>query len=439
MPLRRTAAAIAAAAVAALASVATAQGQAAQGAPAPTADVSDAAAGWLARQLVDGDHLEIVLDGTAYPDQGLTLDALFALTAAGVASDNADGIAAWLAEPAIMDNYLHFGDPAESFAGAHAKLALGVQVHGQDPTSFGGVDLIADLTALQDPSGRFRDKTRYTDYSNGFTQAFAVLALDRWDGAPRAAVDYLVGEQCADGGFPLILEAETCASHVDATAMVAQALLAVDRTAEADRALDWLAGVQQPGGGFRDQGATDEGNANSTGLAAQALRAGGRTAEADRAAGFLTSVRVGCAAAAADRGAIAFDKAGFQRATSLRASAQGVLGLVGVNFADLTAEGGTPGAPVLDCADVPPTSTSSETTTTTTTATTTTTEATTTTADTSTATSTTTAVVVAVAGHGNLARTGASVGPALWMGVLLLVGGVLAVVLARKRHAGAGR
>jgi hypothetical protein len=427
MSLRRTAAVIAAAAVTALALAPAAQGRA-----VPTTDVSDAAAGWLARQLVDGDHFETVFSGITYPDQGLTLDALFAFTAAGVASDSADKAAAWLAEPAVIANYLHYDDPAVSYAGAHAKLALAAQVRGQDPTSFGGVDLIAGLTALQAPSGRFRDKLQTGDYSNGFTQSFAVLALDRWQGAPKAAVDYLVGTQCPDGGFPLILEAATCVSHVDATAMAVQALLAVDRTDPADTALTWLTGVQRPGGGFLDEKATGEGNANSTGLAAQALRAGGRTAAADKATAFLRSLQVGCTAAEADRGAIAFDQTGFTQASSLRASAQGVLGLVGVTFADLTAEGGQSGAPVLDCPVTTTTPTSAITTTTTTTTT-----APAATSDT-TATSTTTSAVVAVAANrGTLARTGAAVGPTLWIGVLLLVGGVLAVVLSRKRYAGA--
>ncbi|RQX27337.1 peptidase, partial [Micromonospora chalcea] len=47
----------------------------------------EAAAGWLARQLVDGERFEAVFDGVAYPDQGLTLDAVFAFAAAGVADD----------------------------------------------------------------------------------------------------------------------------------------------------------------------------------------------------------------------------------------------------------------------------------------------------------------------------------------------------------------
>ncbi|TQM77984.1 prenyltransferase/squalene oxidase-like repeat protein [Saccharothrix saharensis] len=430
MSLRRTAAVLAAAAVAALVSAPAAQSRVPAG---PTTDVGDAAAGWLARQLVDGDHFETVLDGVAYPDHGLTLDALFAFTAAGVASDSSDRAAAWLAEPEVLADYLSYGDPAQSFAGAHAKLALAAQVRGQDPTAFGGVDLIAGLTALQAPNGRFQDKSQYGDYSNGFTQAFAVLALDRWRGAPKAAVDYLAGTQCGDGGFPLILEATPCVSHVDATAMVVQALLAADRTDPAGKALDWLHGVQQASGGFLDEKATGEGNANSTGLAAQALRAGGRTADADEATAFLRSLQVDCSAPEAARGAIAFDRTGFTQATSLRASAQGVLGLVGVNFVDLTADGGRSGAPVLDC---PVTSTSPTSSTSDTTTTTTTTTAATATSDTTATSTTTAAAVVAVTSRRDpLARTGAQVGPMLWVGALLLVGGVLAVVLARRRVA----
>ncbi|MFD1151745.1 prenyltransferase/squalene oxidase repeat-containing protein [Saccharothrix hoggarensis] len=449
MSFRRTACVLAATAVAALAVLPAAQAQpdVRGGAQEPpvTTDVSDAAAGWLARQLVGGDHFENVYDNVTYPDQGLTLDAVFAFTAAGVAGTNADRATAWLAKPDVLDNYLHFGKPTESYAGAHAKLALAVQVHGQDPTAFGGVDLIAGLTALQSPSGRFRDKSAFGDFSNGFTQAFAVLALDRREGgAPKAAVDYLVGTECPDGGFPLVLEEAKCAPHVDATAMVAQALLAADRTTEAGRALDWLSRVQQPGGGFRDEGKTDEGNANSTGLAAQALRAGGRTAAADRAAAFLTASQVGCPAPAADRGAIAFDRTGFKQATSLRASAQGVLGLVGVGFGELKAGNATPGAPVLDCrsttstSPTSSTSSTSDTSGTTTGTTTTTADATGTTTDTATSTSTTTTTAAAVVsnGSGDLARTGASVGPVLWIGVLMLLGGVLAVALSRKRYAG---
>jgi hypothetical protein len=94
-----------------------------------------------------------------------------------------------------------------------------------------------------------------------------------------------------------------------------------------------------------------------------------------------------------------------------------VLGLVGAGFADLTAEGGTAGAPVFDCPV------------------TTTTSSTPSTSDTTTTTDATTTTAVAAGGGRELARTGPQVGPTLWVGALMLVGGVLMVALARRRYA----
>ncbi|MGM1064688.1 peptidase [Saccharothrix sp. Mg75] len=425
MPFGRTATAVAVA-LAALALPAPAHA-AEPGTPAGTA------AGWLTRQLVDGDHLE----SAGYPDPGLTLDAAFALAAADVASDTGERVGAWVARPGTISNYLHFDTPAtESYAGAHAKLALFASVTGADPTDFGGVDLVAGLTALKAPSGRFTDRTAYQDYSNGFSQAFAVLALDRAGGAPRDAVDFLAGGRCPDGGFPLLLATAPCTSHVDATAMAVQALLAADRADAAAGGLTWLVNAQQPGGGFRDERGLDEGNANSTGLAAQALRVGGEARAADRAAAFLASLQVGCAGAEADRGAFAFDRTGFAAATATRATTQGVLGVTGVGFAALSTAGDRPGAPVLDCAGTPTSTTPTSTTTAPTTTAPTATATTTTSAPGTTsaaATTTTTAAVVVVGGGGELARTGVEVGPAVWLGSLLLAGGALLLALARRR------
>lgn len=310
---------------------------------ATTTSPAPAAAGWLARQLVDGERLETVV---SYPDQGATADAVLAFAAAGVAQDNAAKATAWLARPQSLTAYLGDGT-TESYAGPHAKLALVAQVQGQDPRSFGGVDLIARLTALQSPSGRFGDRSAYGDFSNGITQSLAVLALERHDSAPQAAVDYLVGVACEDGGFPLHLLRTPCASDADATGYAVQALLATGRDAEAARALGWLEQVQGASGGFGGSEPTLQENANSTGLAAQALRVGGRTAAADKAVAFLKSLQVGCGDAAR-AGAIAYDASGFDQRNAARATAQGVTGIVGVGLLELSAHGEAT-APELDC------------------------------------------------------------------------------------------
>ncbi|MEJ2856214.1 MULTISPECIES: peptidase [unclassified Saccharothrix] len=407
MSIGRTAAAVAAVAL----SVLVATPAAAQPATTSTAE---AGAGWLARRLVDGERFEVDYGGKLYPDHGGTIDAVLAFAAAGVAEDNALKATAWLAEPEVLPGYI--GDPKDSaYAGSYAKLALTAQVRGEDPTAFGGVDLITGLNSLLTASGRFSDKSPYPgDYSNGFSQSFAVLALERHGTAPKAAVDYLAATACPTGGYPLDLEQATCVAQVDATAMAAQALLAAGRTAEAGKAVEWLVAQQQADGGFvdvlqkGDAGTTT--NANTTGLAAQALRVAGATAAADKAVAYLKALQVGCGAEQA--GAIAYDAKGFSPANATRATAQAVLGLVGTGFATLSSSDAKATAPVLDCP---------ATTTTTTVATTTTSE--------------TPAAGPQAQQPEVLARTGVPVAPALWLGTLLVVAGALALVLGRRRYA----
>lgn len=317
---------------------------------AATSAPAQAAAGWLATQLVDGERFEADLgDVGVFPDQGLTLDAVLAFAAAGVASDHADAALSWVAQEDILANYLGT-ELGGAFAGAYAKLAFTTQVYGLDPASFGGVDVIGQLRDLQAANGRFSDDSDFGDNSNAFSQAFAILALDRTaDGAPADAVAFLVSEQCPDGGIPLIFGEDTCTSEVDATGVAAQALLAAGETEAADAALDWLVSQQQPSGGFPSGPQIDELNANSTGLAGQALGAGGRDQAADQAAAFLRTLQVGCDGPEAEQGAVAYDETGFDPATVVRATAQAALGLAGVSLAEL--DGTTAGSqvPALDC------------------------------------------------------------------------------------------
>jgi hypothetical protein len=60
--------------------------------PTTTEDPIEAAAGWLADQLADGERIEVTFDfgdgPQTFPDQGLTADVVFALSAAGVAASN---------------------------------------------------------------------------------------------------------------------------------------------------------------------------------------------------------------------------------------------------------------------------------------------------------------------------------------------------------------
>lgn len=302
-------------------------------ASAGTAHRVDAAAGWLARQMADGERLETEFGGVKYPDQGLTIDAIFAFAAARTADDYSDRAVAWLAKPEISGAYL--GTDGESYAGAHAKLAVAARVKGKNPRAFGGIDLIAGLRALQAPSGRYSDRSQFGDFSNAFTQSYALLALRDVKGA-----DYLARTQCPDGGFPVTFETSPCVSDVDATAIVIQALRAQGKPTSG--AVTWLQSTQQADGGFPS--ASGGSNANSTGLAAQVLT--GRSSL--RARNYLKSLQVGCAGPVADRGAIAFDASGFTAANAPRATTQAVLGLTAANLVTLRS-GGPDGAPTLSC------------------------------------------------------------------------------------------
>ncbi|HEX7307893.1 prenyltransferase/squalene oxidase repeat-containing protein [Lentzea sp.] len=311
---------------------------------AATHDKADAAAGWLARQLVDGERFESDFGGEKFPNQGGTIDAIFAFAAARASDANAEKAITWLARPEITTGYL--GTGTESYAGAHAKLLLATQVRHKNGTSFGGVNVEAGLRALLTPSGRFSDRSEFGDFSNAFTQSLALISLDRTSGgAPAASVAFLAGTQCADGGFPQDFGLTPCVSDVDSTAMVVQALRATGDGVNATEGTTWLAGKQNADGGFA-VGATAS-NANSTGLAAQAL-AGHRPVAAAKAGKFLRSLQVGCSGPVADRGAISYDATGFDPATAPRATAQAVLGLTGVKLADLRG-GGRSQAPTLAC------------------------------------------------------------------------------------------
>lgn len=407
----------------------------AQAAPRTTDDPAAAAAGWLARQFVDGDHLETAFDGQSFPDAGLTLDAVLGFAAAGVAGDSADAAMAWVGEPANLETYVGNGT-TDSFPGALAKLSLSAQVQGLEPTAFGSgrVDLLARLRALITPSGRFSDKSSFVpfqDFSNGFSQSYAVLTLARAGSVPPTAVSFLAGSACPDGGFPLNFDEATCTPDPDTTSVAVQALAAAGDGTAATAGIRWLVGDQRADGSFGGGSSSQGPNANSTGLVGQALRAAGSTAAAGRAAAYVRSLQSGCTAAAARRGAIAFDGSGFVAASAPRATAQALLGLSGPGLSTLDGSGAEPAAPELACA-APPTSSAP--------APPSPTRSSTAAPTTSAAPTSQAAAPVATpstspaAFGGTLPNTGASPLPVVWIGLGLLAGGTVFAFLGRRRH-----
>ena len=289
---------------------------------------AEAAAAWLANQTSDG-----TITYLGAPDDGLAADAALSLTALGSADAAAATLTAQLA--AESRRYTSPAGDGQVLSGPTAKLVLLAHARGLDPAMFGGRDLRAALqsTLVVDPGGRndgrFADRpptgaTTPADASNGFSQAYGILALQRdGTGAPRSAVDYLLAQQCPNGGFRLFsFGARTCladtTTDTDTTALAILALTSLpdpNRTA-LDRAVARLIAIQGDDGSFASPLTGISANTNTTGLAAAALRAAGRVAEADRATSWIERQQLGCADVpdGADAGAIAYSPTARQAA-----------------------------------------------------------------------------------------------------------------------------
>ena len=317
-------------------------------------------AGWLGRQLAAGNGL---INGSV----GLSVDAIYALAAAGVGGDQI--VASGTAVQVSAESYM--GTPAEiadKFA-AVAKVALALQIAGFDPTAFPGAagdrDLLAEIRSVLNADGSFGS------YDDPFLHSFALLALARTAaGVPDVAVGWLEQQQCTDPAAAGAFGYAGCASaDPDYTAVAVQGLLGAGVPADAPTvvaALDWLQQQQAADGGIA-------GNTNSTGLGGQALLAGGRPDAAAISGTYIGGLQISCdtvpgtALTAADVGAVAWQPASLADAVQFGiddgnlgqfqyASVQAVFGLGAPSFGELTAAGAAAGLPVADDCTVPQTS-----------------------------------------------------------------------------------
>lgn len=329
----------------------------------PGSGSAAAVAGWLGRQLDAGNGL---INGSP----GLTIDAVYALAAAGVGGDTMDRSAAAL----LAAGSTYVGTTAETAANFAqvAKLAFALQIAGVDATTFpdgagGSRDLLADLRSTLNVDGSFGTS------DDPFRHAYALLALSRTDaGAPASAVSWLSAQQCTDGVAAGSFGFDGCAgADPDYTAVAVEGLLAAGVDADAPvitAATGWLAAQQSAVGDLA-------GNTNSTGLAGNVFTATGATGAATAAAGFIGGLQVSCDTLAGDTaltpdalGAIAWTPAGLADATGFGldegnlgewqyASVQAVFGLGAVALGDLTAAGAADELPAVPACDAPVTET----------------------------------------------------------------------------------
>ncbi|GAA4011072.1 hypothetical protein GCM10022247_36760 [Allokutzneria multivorans] len=411
---------------------------------------------WLVGELRDG-----ALPGFNGPDWGLTIDALFVLSATRTDGAALNQVADKVAHNVRgYNSYDLWGQPGVRLADETGKLLAAAVAADTDPTSFGGINLrqeMLELIAGPGPNhGQIQDKGITSD-TNTFGQSLAVIGLARSGGVPSEVVDFLIKQQCAVGGFRLSTtlggtpsiscdEFPNAVLDPDSTAMAIQALLAANTpaaTASANKGADWLQRTQRADGSFGGSGPTEASNTNSTGLAAQALAAAGRTEPARKAADYVAQRQLTAAnggAAKAFAGAIAYNDAAFAEAIAngipemardqwRRASAQALLGLAQVPLGKLGALKPTRTA-------APPATTVNPSTTTV--STTSASESTTTSApETTTASETTTSTPPPVVDQPAtpLAQTGAEPALPLLAGLVLVTAGLLVTVVARRRSA----
>ena len=302
--------------------------------PSPTTSTSSPnaqrAAAYVASNLKDGDHVV----GKFGPDLGQTSDVALGLAATGGQTATLAKVLSYLEAHGAA--YVH-GDPTTGekvgahYAGSTGKLALVAQATGKNPSSFGGFNLISELRKLMGKDGRFRDDSKFGDFSNPIGQSFDILALKRGapEGAPRSSIENLLTAQCADGGFAEAFPkaGAACSSSPDATGLALQALVATDNGCPAVKALSWLTAHQQADGSFAskavDQSKPATANVNSTAYAALGLVAGGQSTS--KIVSYLSAVQ-------GTDGGLAVNPGTSNKKSDVYASAQALDAFAGSSF-----------------------------------------------------------------------------------------------------------
>jgi hypothetical protein len=320
----------------------------AAGATPTTKNPAKAAAGWLARQFTGPNADHITAFGSDSP--GITVDAVLSLDAAGVAQDAARRATHWLRTQA--KSYV-------SASGGHdpgrlAKLLLVAEAQHGDPHSFGGLDLIAELEGAEQPSGAYTNTADPSTGDNPVSQSLVLIALSHTgsigDWPDAAAIAWLAGQECGDGGFYFATQpapAQNC-NDVDSTAYAAQALLTVHSSVAAD-AVRWLRQHRNPDGGYGLAfGSSDPAsNANSTAVTVQALLQSGSSSW--WGLNWLRKHQLGCNSVASRRGAVKYDNTAFEINIATLATSQAAQALARAWLGHISRDGAAAAAPRLAC------------------------------------------------------------------------------------------
>jgi hypothetical protein len=351
--LLRTSLLVATAAAVTVATVPSASAAAPAGATPTTTNTAKAAAGWLAQQLVGGNHLVYSFDGKTF-DGGGTADLIYALAGAGVGTSKISTVITYFEKH--VETYVDIQN-ADGFGpndGGIGKTALAAMVAGADPTAFGGYNLLQQLKTDEctGASATCAAPGAAANIFSSISESVVVAAEARGAAinpsyAPSAdAVAYLLSLQCADGGFTSgTAGGSGCASDVDATGYAVMALQALGgHGAEIKRAGSWLMSQRNADGSWSSQGGK---NIDSTGLATAALAVAGRATA--RSVSWLRDQQVTSGPTSgkgAERGALRY-QGKFDPAASVKGTSDGILGITRSSLATLDVTGARSDLPLL--------------------------------------------------------------------------------------------
>lgn len=230
---------------------------------------TEAAIAWLrAAQEPDGGFSSGVAEGS---DFGTTAEVILAAVAAG------QDVSTWVTSAGrtpldYVASQVAAGQVSD--VGNLSKAIFIATATGQDPRTFGGMNLVSQVLAGQDTAtGQFGDTL--------FKHAYAVLALhNAGEPVPASAVTLMMTQFTDDGGWALFGGTAPATADTNTTALVMQALVAVGDTGAAAGALPYLRRMQNADGGFPYQKPSawgTETDANSTAVVLQALDAVGES------------------------------------------------------------------------------------------------------------------------------------------------------------------
>ena len=282
-----------------------------------------------------------------FGDVGSAADSLIALVSTGDAKydDDIAGIVAFLQKNAKT----YVSAKNAGTAGA-AKLAVAAAAVHADATSFGGVDLIAEITGGIGADGAFGA------FPGPFSSGMAMVALARNDARiPDSMVDYLLTYQeprsgTDGGGFgctvhPYDPAGDCPKADPDSTAMAVLGLQAAGTdkaTTAANAALEWLKGMQMADGSWQNYSPV-----NSTGLVGPLFPPD--SDQATRATAYVVSKQL-------KSGALT---TGTTDKANLIATQQGIFALTGVTYATVGGSAGQPSASPTPSSSESPTASAS--------------------------------------------------------------------------------